>query len=1075
MPNKAFQETRVFIYDVTSDFERNKRYTQREITDITQQPISIALRSDTALDSASITLLNKSSKAIKPFTRFQIQIREGVKNLNYVYHNLFYVCEVDNVSQVVYSSNPNKRVYQHKISLLEATKWLERFDVDNTTITNMLMFLYNDDAFVSEEVYPSSNSDANPANIPPFYFSEPVSDPQYDSDARFRSIVLDTYPIVDLSPRLLPQVIFYLGLIHSTQTATLDSYTITKPDGTTDDVIEDSTYTPSAFGAYSIKQVYKVSKWGMNWTFTYTWNFQFVEAPSVGDKIPQRWSIADVVDKVLSKTTRENSIRRNSQIPLFQLDENQREQLSKIVAPEFTFTQNTLFGILSEIGSSIHAIPRLLVGTTYTGAIDNRTYNGIDWSVIHFDFIETRGNALTNPKFPQLQASYTEERRGDNYTTAFVTNVQNAFVSTNEDYISITEPFSTGFISTRTEESSFEVSNDHACIKVSRPIQRIVSLECLYSASYEAVDISTFVKEKADYDLLTDYVYDYPDDTLTFGLGTKQTNIYFTRGDSVIRGLDLIAPDGITLFPAVFNNEKLPTIKLLLIAKLESLGVPHNTAIARIKGLALKDLAFRIKYVPFLSFKVKQFRENIEEDMETSTLFFNQDAQVVDSNALGERIKGALNMTANDEPTISFVTKTPYIYAPDIISSLLDVAFGQYMPYEIQKEISKKCTITTIKYSKNFNKWNEYIAIKKNYRQYEISEKESIEQNPIFSQFIIIDTEADYDKAVILEPSDPEYATMQQTMQDYADYLNGLDGFIAQSDKLVQNINGNGSTYDMSVSYAIIRTKGEEWQTDHYENVYSRFVLPTTAFEFGNSVVINIATKDNYSAGTTITDERSGIGSGYAMERDIQYGTKYGTCDTIQLAFGNSEFDPTILDSSKNQIVRAKELYKIPDVTGRPNTKYLIWQDALVINKDSRQKINFTMQLNAVCGKEDIWLGSGFMKSLGISKPNVGDLHLVLFNSVPNRFLVDTMDYDNVAPDIDVAFSQVNITSYGLNEATPTYRLRPSQYGNRFQASADYVGYGLIDNNNNVILYYNQAIKKNEYPKDLYLQFREKI
>lgn len=1072
-----YHNTKVYIYDTTLDYTRSKYYTRREITSECQQPIIFTDRVDTALDTASIVLLNKNKKRIQPFTRLYIDITSGEVGGQSKNTLKFYVVTNDVVNQVVYSSTPSKRLYKHTLQLTEYTKWLERFDVDNTTVTNMLMFLYNEAGIVAAELPPTIEvrQDNIPGVSPFTSISEYRGVWTYNAGTNpFNTVYLDSSSTIDCSCRLSIEVSGRVGLvIPKYRYATLESFKVKKPNGTIDTLSNSATtYTPSALGFYTFTQDYKCVDFAdAHYYFTVTWTVEYRVAPVV-QKTPTRWTIAEVVDRVLGKVTRENSIRRESDIPLFQLDEEQREILQSMVSPEFTFTQNTLFGVLSEIGSAIHAIPRLTCQTQQVTENGVTTTEPVQWNIIHFDFLEEVGNSKTQPDYPEITVSMEETQGSDNYATAFVSNVQNAFVSTNRNYISITEPFGEGYISTRTETSDFEVSNDHCVIKVSRPIQRICELWCLYDESKEPIDIAPFCKEKADYLLLTDYELTNPDHY--FGQGTKQTAIYFTRRDNVIRGLDYVASSNFDpLNLGTLFGYKWQTIKYLLMLALIQSGVGENDAKNRVQNLKLRDLCFRIKYVPYLNFKIKQFRENITDDMEASTLYFNQSEQVVDCNAFGERIKGALNMTSNEEPTFTFVTKTPDFVMKSGQLTSFGSSYGQYFSYEVQRELSKKCCVTTIKYSKNFNKWNEYIAIKKNYRQYEISENESIEQTPIYSQFIIIDDDADFNKAPDIDPSETElYNEAQTSMQKYIDDIRAQEGFIQQATSIIKNIEGTGNPlYDCSVQYMLFKATGKEWNsgTGKYDNVTKNFMIPTTAFNVGNSAVINVGTKDNYSAGTTVTIPDNSVSFG--LEQDVQYGSKYGTIDKLQVAFGSQEFDDDILLGNKTQTARARELYKI-GIINQAAPKFKIWNDALMIDKDSRQKINLTLQLNVVAAQDDIWINSKFIERLGLNGLTGYGLCLAWFSTPPNRFLTNGGHHTVWQNTQQLSISPVNCQKYGLNLLNPTYKY--SIKG--ITSNVDWCGYGLIDRNENVMIYFNRPLKAGEsIPADIYLQFRERI
>ncbi len=1072
-----YHNTKVYIYDTTLDYTRSKYYTRREITSECQQPIIFTDRVDTALDTASIVLLNKNKKRIQPFTRLYFDITSGEVGGQSKNTLKFYVVTNDVVNQVVYSSTPSKRLYKHTLQLTEYTKWLERFDVDNTTITNMLMFLYNDNAIVVDNVPPSiSYNQINNPGVSPFTsISEYRGIWTYQSETNpFKSITLDTEGVIDCSCRLSIEVTNRVAIvIPKYNYATINSFKVKKPNGTVVTLSNSATsYTPDAYGEYTFTQVYSCAVPDATYTFTVTWVVKYMAAPSI-TKLPSRWTIAEVVDRVLGKVTRENSIRRESDTPMFQLDESQRAKLQSMISPEFTFTQSTLFGILSEIGSAIHAIPRLIVST------EDVTENGVTtkeprmWNIIHFDFLNDTGNSATAPDYPEITISMEETQGSDNYATAMVSNVQNAFISTNKNYISITEPFGEGYISTRTETSDYEVSNDHCVIKVSRPIQRICELWCLYDKAYPAIDIASFCKEKADYSLLTDY--DLTNPNTYFGQGTKQTTIYYTRGDTVIRGLDYVASSNFDpLNLAGMFGLKLQAIKYLLILALEEDGKTHAEALSRIQNLKLRDICFRIKYVPYLNFKVKQYRENITDDMETSTLFFNQDAQVVDCNAFGERIKGALNMTSNEEPTFTFVTKTPDFVMKSGQLTSFGGSYGQYFSYEVQRELSKKCCVTTIKYSKNFNKWNEYIAIKKNYRQYEISENESVEQTPIYSQFVIVDDDADFNRAVDVDPSDTDlYNDAQASMTTYINDINSQEGFIEQADDIIYNMQGYGLYHDCSVNYMLFKATGKEWDSVNgkYTDVVKKFMIPTTSFCVGNSAVINVGTKDNYSAGTTVTIPDNSISFG--LEQDVQYGSKYGTIDKLQVVFGSEEYDEGILDSSKDQTQRGRQLYAVDDVK-KTMGKFKIWNDALMVDKDSRQKINLTLQLNAVAAKDDIWIGSNFVERFGLNSIITSSLHFTFFTQQPDRFLTKMSGGHSVPSSSNrVTFTKVNCEKYGLNMANPTYKIACK---NKAPIGYDTCGYGLIDSDENIVLYFNRPLKNGEaIENDIYIEFRERI
>lgn len=1065
-------EIRVYKYNVSEDFTRTKLYTAEDVTSSVLQPITEVERTDTALDTCNITIINKDENPIKPFTRFRIDYTQVIHDVGETDHT-YWLVDNDSVELAKYSASSYGRAYKHTISLIEPTKWLERFDVDNTTVTNMLMFLYQDAGVPSGESAFNYETGGTPHTIgnPPTYTSELKSN-QYANNNRFLSITSNNTGAIECSCRMTSTVRFYmLGVIHSDVTATISTFRVKKPDGTYDTLAtSDTSYTTPVDGnnnhiegKYVFEQVYTASKWGMNWTITFTWEVEYKALVSYSEKLPHRFTMAEVVDRVLAKVTRENSICLENETPLFQLDTNQRETLTNMVAPEFTFTQSTLFDILMQIGIAMHAIPRLVVADADT--------TGTLWNTIHFDFLGGESNAM-HPEYPQV--SYEKTQRSENYATAYVSNVQNAFVSSNSSYITITEPFSNGYISARTESSDFEISKDHNCIKTSRPIQRITELWVKFWSGYGAIDIAPYCKERADYNLLTDYQYSSV--ASLWGLGTKETNIYYTRGDNVIRGLDYIASNSISVAP---SYGKQSTIKNLLIMALQQKGFTVEQAKNMVTATHECDYGYRIKYVPYLNMKVKQFRDVIEDEMETSTLFFNQNGQQVDINAFGERIKASLNMTCNQEPTMSFVSKYRNKFKMSTLAFRLGGKIGQYIPYEVRREISAKSTTTSIVYSKDFNKWNEYDAIKKNYREWEISENECIEQNPIYNQFCLLSDDIDIEEANNVDynhltPS--EKIDFDNSLTAYETELSNKEGFIASSKDIMESIFRTG-TSDISIEWMMAQTFAKEWSesTGEYSTIKSSFLIPTTAVAIGNAVVINVGTKDNYSAGTyTELPANFFTGAGYRLERDIQYGSKYGNAEKMRLKLGSGNYAQL-----GDLMAQAKELYKLPDATVENTTGTIaIWSNPLMIDKDSRQQINLTMQLNFISEKDYIWISTRLANRCGFVGNTASGLKFAFFKKTPSRFfnnnLVENVDYVVHINDYVPPIYKTITTIHGdLSITTPTYMV--AGRANVTEAPFDAVGWGILDSENKLVLYYNKAIKKNKVAPPVYFQFRDRI
>lgn len=1109
--------------NVSKSYDRNKTYTPEDITSEVIMPIIDVERLDTTLDTSSITLLNSDKKPIIPFTRMKITITNNDGTEEKIYRLVY----TDNVEKLNYTANER---YKHYIELIEPTKWLERFEVDNTTITNYLAWLYHEgEGVLIEDAKSTITGLATGSHVAPFIgnISKTITSGTYNGTGYTNTNRIQNYYIngstANIQIRVRPEFQFkvfvlFLQVDRMTLYANLTNYTIKTPGGTTVDAKNLTNYTFNELGTYTFEQLYQATYPDrpdvIMGAVRYEWTAECVSGvPEISQ--PIRYTIKQVCENILGRIGDDAStIRTGIELPIFQIDSNVAEILDSYISPEFTFTQNTLFGVLNQIGNEIHAIPRLI--PTLIERYDENNNVEIDdysmWTTITFDFLG--GSTPTNDG---QEIAYENTQNGDNYATSFVSNIQNSFQTNNADYVSLTEPYSDGYISTRTEDASFEISNNGACIKTSRPIQRIVSLEVWFDENNKA-NITSFVKENTDYSILLDY----PETQVEFeGYTTKSTAIYYTRGENVIRGLDYIPPDEY-MFDGLTKAQAIIYI----------ISLASGIAVGNLTGIKLKDLMFRIKYIPFYNIKAKQFKQYIDDNSGDNELFYNQvNTQSVDIESLGENIKGALLRTANEEPTITAVFKD----ASNIIHAG-QLSEGGYYAYEVNKQITNTQIKATTKFSKDWNKLNEYVAIKKNYREWEISERESVETTPCYNEFCIISDELDFDKGNI-DPSDTErqgyidrlkeyggflsnnsieqlyvrlnntggvpetfdsaeemgqdddnyiYAFYPNDINDYmnndiiyfrdgevfeeytVDYIDQDAGYfeitVPSSSQLYQAIN-SGNAFILSryvkltaIEWAVATCKSQVYENNTYQQIKKTFLLPASCCSFGNSVLVNFGAVDNYSVGTYVDNKTDQ----YALEQYLPYGNKYGNVETLELRLGSGLAKENGFSSYANAKATSKELYSF-DINNLYTRNVLLdySKHDFTINKDSRQALNFTIQLHFVSDTQKIWIG----KALAQSMPFCGNTEENIFKFV----------YFTQKPD---KFCQTRDSSIWTEVAMPTctvdYDLKYIKYDKK-QLPADAVGFGLVDNQNRIVLYYDKEIKANEQTDEIYFQFRRKI
>ena len=818
-------EIKVSRIKETRTFNGLKSYEEVDITNQVVMPIIDVERLDATLDTSSLTLINTEEHAIEPFTRMIIRI----KNADNTTDNIYRLVERDDVTLYKYGANPK---YQHDIQLVEITKWLERFEVDNTTITNFLAFLYTDDSVLNAlgiEQNPTKterkeNVEGDAGTVwetsynkqsQNTFYNTYIQGAKINTDMLYKCAVKHNY-----WHTIIPPLIVYPTM--PWQNAPLYTYTITTPSGTTTSLIGTKNYTLSEVGTYTIQQVYRAYLYGGDdlniysgeniYFMTFTWQIKVIESTAI-EKLPTKYTLSQVVDVILNKVGNETTIiRENIDEPMFSLDPAVRAKFDTIIAPEFTFTQDTLFGVLSRVGEVAHAIPRLLPNPVQEG---NEVDDYSDWNIITYDFLG--GDEQASEGEVVVKGSYYD---GNDYTTNYINNVQNSFQTNDADYICLTEPYDGGWISPRTEASDFLITNDEAVIKTSRPIQRIVSLECLWfdsENSSQVLDLTQHVREITDYNLMSDYATDNP-------AGSKQNYLYYTRGSNVIGGLTYQAPAMLS----IASGWRKRTIENII--RTVSSGTISQ-------DITIKDLKFRIKYVPFYDLKVKQYKPYVNDHSGNNELFYNQiNTQTVDIESLGEAMKGALLRVSNEEPNITeyFANHNQCIKS----GQLLD---DTYYVYQVNKEINNNRVKATVQFSKDFNKWNAYVAIRKNYREWEISERESIETNPVYSNFCMVTDRPEFYALIgIYETeeamTDAQLDALLPTPTEYSPAWQSADQFMV--------INKVGDTYTKCKTY-----------DDHYTTRWSREqIYLKNGVLIINDKYLNTTETDNYYA--TLQNEK---------------------------------------------------------------------------------------------------------------------------------------------------------------------------------------------------------------------------
>ncbi|MGN1221886.1 MAG: hypothetical protein ACI4TT_01465 [Christensenellales bacterium] len=1080
---------------VSNGVLNQKIYTPIDITNQLEMPILDTTQLDGVLDTTQISLLNHSSIPLKPFTRIIIALTEDDKDgskTEYIYR----LVDNDVVTNVTSGPNP---IYRHSIALIEITKQLERVAVDNLTFTNYLDDNYGTDTPIKllydfNGVTNISTGSSMMLNVNVMgYYGIQVPEIKYANDSNYfygpyrilhksgyklatktddgaLLVVADDTPteltdgvetddlfnpetqimLKDVTPQLetvivgdyvkyynaaidntintkikcsikityyTTQIFKLFGWFKQTTYADLKEFYVILPNGGKQTLSTNGSFEFTQAGKHVFYQKYEWS--ACEWLF----HWDIVVVDSLND-MPQKYTIRDVIDRLLSVC----ALRREGlDNPRFCLDIATSEKLAQKLSPEFSFTQGTLFEALQQIGDYIHAIPRLIPNVTYDyeydeyGNIINTTRDDYsNWNIITFDFLGgTTEHKETN--YSILDAEHPME----DFATNFVSNIQNATQSNYDGNTTITEPFIGGYLSTRTESSSFEISNDNCVFKTRKKIRSIISVKVYCNGKVK--DITPYVIEKASFNTKSTY-------TTSDVYSSKAFFLYYTEGEKNIYNLEYLREQ--QNFINGFTNQE--AIKNILSLD-ETIKIEDW----------IKNLSVQIEYIPYQDFKARQYKTLVDETSEDLSLFYNQQANEVDVDAYGESINFALLKTGNQK-----LSKTKYYKNLKNMPKCGFLMDGYYI-FRINRELNVYTPIkTTISLTKDYNEMFAFNGVKKNIRQYEISEKECINRNPDYQEFCFIDTSFDMDD--IFNDSN-----LQEFQTNIIEKLSTL-GF-ATTKNLTQMANklSNDVTIYKPISYAIIKTQSAA--RDGTRETHC-FLLPTACFPFGRSIVLSFAMDDNYSAGTTSIDARGldksndDFVDSYALENYIPYGNEFGRFDTMSVVFGA---DNPLIDYNNNIKANSKLLYKIDENNINKDSIIVDFENhPFLLDKDSREQIQLTTQLNFVTHNKNIIIGSAMAHTTPLTTSVENSYKYVLFQKKPNKFeeFVNVESIINLGkltaiPDINKKFIKIEPMTSCINAC----------------------GYGIIDNSNRLCVYVDDPIKIDEITKPIYLMFRSEV
>lgn len=929
-------------------------------------PLKWANFLDEQLDEAIVTLRHVQRKIFPPLTPVEIRLTNELywkvngPTVSVRKETKQFIIANDNASE----SPVGKKLYDHELYLIELTKILECIIVDTCTFTNDIGRIYtnNPHFIVSDSAY---------ITIYPPHPTDELKSPLASGNHTFPG----AYTVLPYRTTLpTSSVTNIYSVLFTNQTGeTLFSRSLDY-----EDLSQDVPFTLHLANGQTYYAKY-------NWYQAYYDGLRYVEINTyviyaltvVENRNPlKQWTITDVCNRLFAIA---EPLRRGEK-PRFYLQGidpvtgdvaagSQAEKYEKILAPQFSFTKQTLRECLQQIGGVVHGEPR---------AKAVKDSSGKYYYEISFD---EYGGTVRDGIYTRKYIKETVSQIIESYASHLDTNAENLVNQLDKYAGVIVEPYASGYKTVRTETMYTRITEENMLIATQFPIYSIEKVEVGYiqedgsNVTPPLTDITAYVFESTVYNSqLSSYESEYP--------YSKAYGLMYTQGEKNITALNFKQEHPID---SSFENYAILNI-LRAATGDDSLTISGTRDSNGYYVGWYPLLAFRVTYTPFYGARVGQSKVNYTDFPYGAGLIYNQSANVIESRYYGENLKGAIARLGNVEISKTYnlarltqIPKAGTLYNDDYYISAVAVEF---LPTYI------KCTIGL---SKDFNRLSKYIGISSVKRYSEVSQGQALERSTLWREFIVVGDELEAD----------------------------TDGFTRDlmleviADTFTQSGTEDGPYKPFSAVYA----HGTSYSGGGTDGAFGRVILPVISSAFGNSISFSWEYEDNYSAGAVSQYARAGSGDTYVsgyFQNSYQYTDYYGRIYYYHFALMQDATAPTSADS-QNTIGKALPGRDGQSITYLPKYLSTINSDEgedgrypIILRKDNREKLQCNVQLDFVTNRKGLIIGSALASCCPAVRGSDSKYaaKLYVFQEPLNKFI------DHVEGSLDIEFGSA--TAYDI-------------------------------------------------------------
>lgn len=753
---------------------------------------------DESLDFAQIELHHMRRKdPFKPFT--PVVMGQGSSALSYI-------VAVDEVTAL-----HGTRLYKHVLTLMEQTKETERIMCGAKAFTNPLVRDYSDGKTLVYGWFVEPYSGASGKIEYLVLDGEMGRADKFSSPFTGKNITLynDTFGWLSANPGLNVKT-YGVKIAYKSGKSPIElEYSNGRLDAIVineSDVIYEKNITP---GSGDVIGTYTASNHGMFavvYEITFSDNSQrtvVFEVGSVAEPVTKSpYTVEDVVNHLLETS---ETIRMNPDVtpavwldsPRYTLRYKDTEQARKFQqpAPEFRFSNGrSLWENLLEVGRYVHAIPRV-VGK-------------------NIEFDELGGTEYADLSKGTPYGSTTSLNIGD-YTAGLEAMAANLVNLDDDAEGSVTEPFAVGYQSLRAATETARIGEETGIIKTANPVEKLIKVEVSVThkgATYTG-DITPYIFEKSEYDLLSSYRGAYP--------SSKTYALYYTQGSPNIEGLWYKAQDAAVSALNAFEDYSITNVVSA------ATGAPTGI----LTGMDYSAMMFRVTYVPSVTARVRHYKPNYDGSF-GGVMAYNQSANKLSSRAFGENLRGQLAMLGTTSDGVMYMFKRledvpepGTLYDKDnYISSVTARVYHDFV-------------LAKINLSTGYNQLGARVEINNAIRQFEIPGAE--DRYTVLEEFVEIGKKTADDANTAATA-----ALKTEVLRAFASQSKGMD-----------------------VSLAEVTTKDDDGKTITDPPV----ALPVISLALGNSLYFGWRFESNFAAGS----KSSAGGSKYRTQDYVPYGDDF--------------------------------------------------------------------------------------------------------------------------------------------------------------------------------------------------------